>query len=119
MGINTGRLGTEALPTKQTNTPTLHISARTGAPIYHTEFVTFLRQSEDDDEKNGEGERDGEGVVYTSEYKKWYPGHVSFFASYLPPSSRALHDAYRHSHSRMRFLPPNRRDREDCRAWEK
>lgn len=101
-----GRLGTKALPTKQTNTPTQHISARAGPPIYHTEFVTFLRQSEDDDEKNGERERDGEGVVYTSEYKKWYPGHVSFFASYLPPSSRALHDACRHSHSRMRFLHP-------------
>lgn len=99
-----GRLGTKALPTKQTNTPTQHISARAGPPIYHTEFVIFLRQSEDDDEKNGEGERDGEGVVYTSEYKKWYPGHVSFFASYLPPSSRALHDACRHFHSRMRFL---------------
>lgn len=99
-----GRLGIEALPAKQADTPTQHISARTGAPIYHTEYVTFLRQSEEDDEKNGEREMDGEGVVYTSEYKKWYPGHVSFFASYLPPSSRALHDACRHSHSRMRFL---------------
>lgn len=101
-----GRLGTEALPPKQTNNPTQHISARTGAPIYHTEYVTFLRQGEEDDEKMGEREMDGDRVVYTSEYKKWYPGHVSYFASYLPPSSRALHHACRHSHSRMRFLRP-------------
>lgn len=94
------------MPTKQTNTPIQLISAWTGALIHHTEFVTFLRQSEDDDEKNGEGERDGEGLVYTSEYKKWYPGHVGPFVSYLPPSSRALHDACRRSHSRMRFLRP-------------
>lgn len=43
------------MPTKQTNTPIQLISAWTGALIHHTEFVTFLRQSEDDDEKMEKG----------------------------------------------------------------
>lgn len=80
------RLGSNDSSTKQTNIQTQRAPTRAGANIYHTKFVTFLRTNDDEDE-SADGERNGEGVVYTSEYKRWYPEHVSFFASYLLPSS--------------------------------
>ncbi|OWZ49024.1 hypothetical protein C356_02524 [Cryptococcus neoformans c45] len=69
------RLGSKDWSTKQTNTQTQRAPTRAGANIYHTKFVTFLRTNDDEDE-SADGERNGEGVVYTSEYKRWYPEHI-------------------------------------------
>lgn len=37
----------------------------------------------DDEDESVDGERNGEGVVYILEYKRWYFEYVSFFVFYF------------------------------------